>query len=95
MNNINLNDIELSKVKFAMTRSGVNKKAVSEITLGFILSLIRDTHKTSIELKSGVWNKNGGFGLSALKVGILGFGNIGQDLVKLLAPFNGNNYISK
>lgn len=86
MNNINLNDIELSKVKFAMT-SGVNKRAVSEITLSFILSLIRNTHKTSIELKSGVWNKNGGFGLSGLKVGIIGFGNIGQDLVKLLAPF--------
>ena len=87
MNNINLEDLKKFDVGIKMTH-GVNKRAVSELTMSFILSLIRNTHKTSLELKSGLWNKNGGYGLSSMTVGIIGCGMIGQDLLELLAPFN-------
>ena len=67
---------------------GVNKRSVSEMALAMSLGLARNIYKTSFELKSGIWNKSGGFELSGKNVGIIGFGNIGRDFAELLAPFN-------
>lgn len=86
MNNINLKDLIDNNIKLDVTK-GVNKRAVSELTLGFILNLIRNISKSSFEIKSGVWNKNGGEGLSSLTLGVIGFGSIGKDLVELINPF--------
>ena len=86
INNINLEDLKKNNVDFDITK-GVNKRAVSELTLGLILNLIRNISKSSIETKAGSWNKNGGEGLSSLTLGIIGFGCIGKDLVKLISPF--------
>ena len=86
MNNINLEDLKKNNVNFDVTK-GVNKRAVSELTLGHILNLIRNISRSSIETKAGAWNKNGGEGLSSLTLGIIGFGYIGKDLVKLISPF--------
>jgi D-3-phosphoglycerate dehydrogenase len=38
-------------------------------------------------LRSGYWNKSGGSQLSGKTIGILGVGNVGRDLVRLLQPF--------
>jgi phosphoglycerate dehydrogenase-like enzyme len=66
---------------------GVNKRSVAEMTLGFMITLCRNLFVTSNQLKEGLWNKNGGTQLSGKTVGIIGFGNIGKELVKLLKPF--------
>lgn len=68
--------------------SGVNKRSVSEMTLGFMLSLQRNLYVSSNQLKEGKWEKNGGEQLSHKTIGILGLGNIGKDVVDLLSPFN-------
>ncbi len=86
MNNINLEDLKKNNVGFDVTK-GINKRAVSELTLGLILNLIRNISKSSTETKSGAWNKNGGEGLSSITLGIIGFGYIGKDLAKLISPF--------
>ncbi len=67
---------------------GVNKRSVSEMTLGFMLSLCRNLYVTSNLLKTKVWNKSGGMQLSEKTVGIIGVGHIGKDLISLLKPFN-------
>ncbi len=67
---------------------GVNKLSVAEMALGFMLMFARNLYSTSNELKNGVWNKSGGFQLSGKKIGIIGLGNIGKELVKLLHPFD-------
>lgn len=67
---------------------GINKRSVSEMALAMSLGLARNIYKTSFELKSGIWNKSGGFELSGKNVGIIGFGNIGRDFAELLGPFN-------
>ena len=67
---------------------GVNKRSVSEMALGFMLSLNRNLYVTSNQLKSGVWNKSGGNQLTNKTVGIIGVGNIGKDLIELLKPFD-------
>ena len=86
VNNINFPDLKKYNIEIGIT-NGVNKRAVSELTLGFILSLTRNIYFTSNELKSGLWNKNGGEGLGSLTLGIIGFGNIGKDLLELIEPF--------
>lgn len=67
---------------------GVNKRSASEMTLGFMLTLIRNMYPTSLRLRDGEWDKSGGRLLSAKTIGIIGFGNIGIDLAMLLRPFD-------
>ena len=70
--------------------SGVNKRSVAEMTLGFMLSLTRNLYLTSNQLKDSFWNKDGGHQLSNKTVGIIGLGNIGKEVIDLLKPFNCN-----
>jgi D-3-phosphoglycerate dehydrogenase len=44
-------------------------------------------YKSNNLLKTGHWISKGGNDLSGKKFGIIGFGNIGKDLARLLGPF--------
>jgi D-3-phosphoglycerate dehydrogenase len=66
---------------------GVNRRAVSELTLGFALALLHRVPETSVALRRGDWQKLVGRQLTGRVVGIVGCGFVGQDLVRLLAPF--------
>ncbi len=68
--------------------TGVNRRAVAEQTLGFMLDLFRNLSIASARLKEGKWIKNGGKNLTGKTIGILGLGNIGQEVVRLLNPFD-------
>jgi len=67
---------------------GVNRLSVAEMVLGYMLMLSRNLYQTSNQLKSGIWNKSGGFQLSGKTVGIIGVGYIGKEVIRLLKPFN-------
>lgn len=86
LDNIDFEACKKHKVKILHTK-GVNKRSVSELTLGCMLSLNRNIYVTSNDLKAGNWNKSGGVQLSSKIVGIIGVGNIGKDLINLLKPF--------
>jgi phosphoglycerate dehydrogenase-like enzyme len=66
---------------------GVNARSVAELTLGFILGLLRNIFLTSRELSQGRWQNDGGFQLTGKTVGIVGCGYVGKELVSLLKPF--------
>lgn len=66
---------------------GINKVAVAEITVAFMIVLSRHLFLTSNQMKNGIWNKNGGNNLSGKKVGIIGVGNIGKEVIRFLKPF--------
>ncbi|EAJ5709286.1 hydroxyacid dehydrogenase [Campylobacter lari] len=89
---VGLNNIDFSATsKYnidVVFSQGVNKRSVSELALGNILSLIRNSYITSNKLKRHEWDKNGGVQLSGKKIGVIGVGNIGKDLISLLRPFN-------
>ena len=87
LDNINQDACLKNNVKIGWT-GGVNKLSVAEMSIGFMLSLSRNLFKTSLELKNGKWDKNGGFNLSGKTVGIIGVGNVGKEVVRLLKPFN-------
>jgi len=87
LDNINFEDCKKYNVDVLHTQ-GINKRSVSEMTLGFMLSLSRNLFITSNLLKNGIWKKDGGMQLSGKKVGIIGVGNIGKDLISILKPFH-------
>ncbi|WP_027388956.1 NAD(P)-dependent oxidoreductase [Chrysiogenes arsenatis] len=66
---------------------GVNRRSVAELTLNFMLSLIRNCYRSATSLKAGQWVKNGGRCLTEKKIGIIGVGNIGKEVIHLLQPF--------
>ena len=89
LDNIDLNACQDRNVQIGWT-GGVNKRSVSEMTLGFMLMLSRNLYTTSNKLKQMVWDKKGGTQLTGKTIGIIGLGNIGKDLVSLLQPFGCN-----
>lgn len=87
IDNIDFSSCERHNIKVVYPK-GVNKRSVSELALGYMLSLARNIYTTSNSLKYGEWNKSGGFEITGKKIGIIGLGHIGKDLVKLLKPFD-------
>jgi len=86
LNNIDLNECKKRGIQIGWT-GGVNRLSVAEMALGFMLMFSRNLFMTANELKSGTWNKAGGFQLTGKTVGIVGCGFIGKELVRLLEPF--------
>ncbi len=86
LDNIDQDALQRRGVTLGFT-AGVNKLSVAELTLGFMLGLCHNIFKTGFELKQNNWEKDGGRQLSCKTIGIIGCGNIGKEVVRLLRPF--------
>ncbi|QCR22632.1 NAD(P)-dependent oxidoreductase [Pontibacter sp. SGAir0037] len=66
-----------------------NSQAVGEHTLGMLLSLMRHISTSHQEVKQRIWlrEENRGEEISGKTVGIIGYGNMGQSLAKVLSGF--------
>ena len=60
--------------------------AVAELTLGYALAMLRKVNQMDRELREGVWKKRMGNTLRGKKLGIVGFGRIGQAVASTFAP---------
>ncbi len=72
---------------------GKNAIAVAELAMGFILSLDRRIPDNVAELRAGKWNKkeySKARGVHGRTLGLLGFGNIGQEMAKRAQAFGMN-----
>ncbi|UPK70897.1 NAD(P)-dependent oxidoreductase [Chitinophaga filiformis] len=67
-----------------------NCDAVGEQALGMLLSLMNNIQKSNLELRQGIWERDGnrGFELNGLTVGIIGFGNTGGAFARKLRGFD-------
>jgi len=61
--------------------------AVAELTVSLILNCIRHVAIMDREMRQGQWNKRMGNLLHGKKIGIIGYGRIGQKVASLLLPF--------
>ena len=86
LDNIDQEALKRHEVELGWT-SGVNRRSVAELTLGFMLGLCHNMFKGGWSLKQGQWVKEGGWLLQGKTVGIIGCGNIGKEVVRLLKPF--------
>src|SRR5215510_11230766 len=66
---------------------GVNRQAVAELTIAFMIALARDLVPRALEMKHGVWAHGGGRQLSSATVGIVGCGHVGQTVARLCRAF--------
>lgn len=66
-----------------------NCDAVGEHATGLLLSLMNNFRKADIEIRNGVWDREGnrGYELKGKKVGIIGYGFMGQSFAKKLTGF--------
>lgn len=62
-------------------------EAVAELTLSFILMLLRRVCAMNNNVKVGIWKKEMGALLTGKTVGVIGLGRIGKKVVELLNPF--------
>jgi phosphoglycerate dehydrogenase-like enzyme len=86
LDGLDLEAMQRRGIKLAWT-GGVNRRAVSELTLAFAISLLHRVPETSGGLRAGRFAPLVGRQLTGRTVGIIGCGHVGKDLVRLLAPF--------
>lgn len=86
MSNVDLEEARRRGIRVLNTPDAPTM-AVAELTLGLILSLLRQVSVMDAALKRGEWRKKMGNLLQRKKVGIIGYGRIGRQLELLLKPF--------
>lgn len=66
-----------------------NMDAVGEHAVGMLLSLMNNFRQADIQVRNGVWDREGnrGYELKGKTVGIIGYGFMGQSFAKKLAGF--------
>lgn len=87
LDGLDIDAIARRGIKLGWT-GGVNRRSVSELTLAFAIALFHRVPECESALRRGEWNKLAGRQLTGKTVGIIGCGFVGQDLVRLLAPFD-------
>ena len=69
-----------------------NRDAVGEHAMGMLLSLINNHRKADIEIRNGIWDREGnrGWELKGKTVGIIGYGFMGSSMARKLSGFEVN-----
>lgn len=87
LDKLDLTAMRRHKVKLGWF-GGVNSQSVAELALGAIIGALRNLSISNFQLRNGIWEPRVGNDLFGKAVGIIGCGNVGKTLVKLLQPFN-------
>ncbi|MBI5050045.1 MAG: phosphoglycerate dehydrogenase [Nitrospirae bacterium] len=86
LDNVDIKAADKLGIKVYNTPYGPTQ-SVAELTIGLMIDMLRRISKMDRDIRSGVWEKYTGNLLSEKKVGIIGFGKIGQKVAELLMPF--------
>ncbi len=93
LDKIDLKYLKKNKIKF-FHFPGFNRRSVSELALSFMLSMSRNLIELNYLAKKNNWTQITGNNLSEKKIGIIGCGFIGKDLINLLKPFKCKIYVN-
>lgn len=86
----NIDILEAKKRKISIVNSPEsNSEAVTELTLGLVLSLLRKLPLAYSSMNQGLWIKKElkGGEIEGKKVGIIGYGHIGKRVAKIFTAF--------
>lgn len=91
---VGVDNIDLEKAKeYGIQVSNVpagNANAVAELTVGLVLSLMRNIPALQESAKRAFWDRRVGIEMEGRTVGLLGFGNIAQMVARKLQGFGVN-----
>ncbi len=87
LDNINEAALQQYNIRLGWT-PGINKLSVAELTICFMLGMFHNIFSTGNDLKKGVWRKEGGQEISEKQIGVIGCGNVGREVIRMLKPFN-------
>lgn len=88
LDNIDQLSLKKKKIKFFYTR-GFNKRSVAEFALCIIILLSRNIKKGYDNfIKNLTWLNLGGDEITNKSIGVIGCGNTGKELIKIIKPFN-------
>jgi D-3-phosphoglycerate dehydrogenase len=83
LSNIDLNAAKKLKITVYNTPKGPTQ-SVSELTVGCLLTLIRDVPRVNNLMHAGKWEKTTGHLLKDMKVLLIGYGRIGKTVARIL-----------
>ena len=94
LDNVDIRYCKKKKIKVINTPS-LNSHAVADFTVMQILCLVRNAYKAQIMVKNNDFRRDLLLGrdMHNLKIGIIGFGNVGSKVAKRLKPFGSTIYV--
>ena len=88
VDNIDAAELESRNIVL-LNAAEANRDAVGDHVLGMILCLLNNLNKGDREVRNKIWDREGnrGYELSAMTVGIIGYGNMGSAVATRLKSF--------
>lgn len=86
LDGIDLNEAASRGIKVSFTPEAP-APAVAELTIGLMLSLLRNIHLASNQIKNGVWQRLTGRRIPEITIGVIGAGRIGGRVIRRLSSF--------
>lgn len=88
LDQIDIEEVERRKIKVVNAPEG-NRDAVGEHAVGMLLSLMNKMQTGDKEVRNGIWKreKNRGYEVGGLTIGIIGYGNMGKAFAKRIKGF--------
>ncbi|WKK85470.2 NAD(P)-dependent oxidoreductase [Marivirga arenosa] len=86
----NLDEEELNNRKIHLLNAPEgNRDALAEHAIGMILNLFNNINKADLEVRKGIWDREGNRGIELMgkTVGLMGFGYMGEAFAKRLSSF--------
>lgn len=88
LDQIDIEEVERRNIKVLNAPEG-NRDAVGEHAVGMLLSLMNKMQTGDQEVRNGIWKreKNRGYEVGGLTIGIIGYGNMGKAFAKRIKGF--------
>lgn len=87
IDNIDLEECKKRGIEVTVTKN-CNTEAVADYAVGLMLTTLRHICNVDRSLRSGTWKKETGLNLCHKKVGVIGLGSIGRQVVKRVKGFD-------